>query len=151
MGSCPQPESKTIPNCGNLCILKCTSRAWTNFGPMPGDRPMTISTPILPVLDLELAKDFYRQMGFSIVDYDDYYAIVVCEDYEIAHLQVRGELETTASLSSIYLNVMDADSWHARLTDNEIDVGLIADQEWGMREFAVSDPFGNQIRIGTAL
>lgn len=110
---------------------------------------MTISTPILPVLDLARATGFYEQLGFEIVDYDDFYAIVVCEGYEIAHLQTRSELETTASSSAIYLNVMNSDVWHDRLVKSGVNVGAIEDREWGMREFSVTDPFGNVIRIGT--
>ena len=32
-----------------------------------------------------------------------------------------------------------------------LDVTPIADQPWGMREFTLTDPFGNHIRVGRGI
>lgn len=112
---------------------------------------MAVSTPILPVLDMAEARAFYERLGFEVQEYDEFYGFVLCEGHEIAHLQVREELETTDSLSTIYLNVTDANAWHRRVSDAGATPGAIEDREWRMREFSVTDPFGNVIRIGSNL
>jgi hypothetical protein len=47
--------------------------------------------------------------------------------------------------------VPDPDDWHARMTAADLPVTPIADQPRGMREFALTDPSGNHVRIGRGL
>ena len=49
-----------------------------------------------------------------------------------------------------YLVVQDADEWHARMNAEGLPVTPIEDQPWGMREYTLTDPSGNRIRIGRA-
>lgn len=46
------------------------------------------------------------------------------------------------------LDRSDADSWHARMAATGLPVTPISDQPWGMREFTLTDPSGNNVRIG---
>ena len=52
-----------------------------------------------------------------------------------------------------YLRVDDADAYRARVEGSGLAqrVGPIADQPWGMREFALTTPDGHRIMIGQLL
>ena len=58
------------------------------------------------------------------------------------------DLDTAANRAGCYLVTGDADAWHARMAAAGLPVTPIADQPWGMREFSLTDPWGNEIRIG---
>jgi hypothetical protein len=46
------------------------------------------------------------------------------------------------------LIVPDPDGWHFRLAADGLPVTALEDQPWGMREFTLTDPSGNNVRIG---
>jgi uncharacterized glyoxalase superfamily protein PhnB len=50
-----------------------------------------------------------------------------------------------------YLIVNEADDWHTRMAASGLPVTAIADQPWGMHEFTLTDPFGNNVRIGRSV
>jgi len=58
------------------------------------------------------------------------------------------ELDRASNRAGCYLIVADADGWHARMAADGLPVTPIEDQPRGMREFTLTDPFGNSIRIG---
>jgi uncharacterized glyoxalase superfamily protein PhnB len=58
------------------------------------------------------------------------------------------DIDPSRNGAGCYLIVRDADDWHARMTAASIAVTPIADQPWGMREFTLTDPSGNHVRIG---
>lgn len=49
----------------------------------------------------------------------------------------------------MYLHVADPDGTADRWRQAGISVGDVEDKPWGMREFTIEDPSGNQIRVGT--
>jgi uncharacterized glyoxalase superfamily protein PhnB len=61
--------------------------------------------------------------------------------------------------ASVYLHVPDAAALHGRVVavlGGEASPGgavaaPLADRDWGMREFAVTDPWGNRLRVGQPL
>jgi uncharacterized glyoxalase superfamily protein PhnB len=106
--------------------------------------------PIFPVAAIEPAIAFYRRLGFEVVQYDEDYAWVTWEGHEIVHLRHVPDLEVAANAASCYVHVEDVDGWHARWsTASGVEVAELADQPWGMREFSVTDPSGNLVRVGT--
>ena len=105
--------------------------------------------PILPIATMEPAITFYRRLGFEVTPYDPDYAWVTWEGHELLHLRHVADLDVAANASSCYLHVDDASEWHARLTTSGLEIGAIADETWGMREFSVKDPSGNLLRIGS--
>ena len=59
-------------------------------------------------------------------------------------------LAASGSNAAAYVHVDDVDAWHRAMTTNAPDVSVVdvVDQPWGMREFSVTDPDGNVVRIG---
>jgi catechol 2,3-dioxygenase-like lactoylglutathione lyase family enzyme len=107
------------------------------------------STPILPVRDLDEAKAFYESAGFDVRVYEGGgHAFVEYEDESVFDLGLPDGFEPGANRAGCYLIVPGVEQWHARLVDAGLPVTGLADQEWGMREFALTDPNGNTIRIG---
>jgi len=116
-----------------------------------------ISTPILPVADMREAIAFYERAGFGVRIYNDGagaepgFAFVDHDGQSVFDLDAFGDLEPSANNAGCYLVVEDADVWHGRLLDAGFTVTPIADQPWGMREFAFDDPSGNHIRVGRGI
>lgn len=113
------------------------------------------STPTLPVVDVRVAAAFYERAGFGVRIYRDDngdegegFAFVEYEGQSVFDLDAAGDLDPQRNRSGCYLIASDADAWHARMLGAGLPVTAIEDQPWGMREFALTDPSGNRIRIG---
>lgn len=117
---------------------------------LPAMRERPSVKPILPVADVAATSDFYRSLGFEVVAYDDTYAWVRHCGWELFHLAAVDEPGDSGAGAALYLHVADADAWRAGLVASgaDVSIGAVADMPWGMREFAVTDPGGNVIRIG---
>lgn len=107
-----------------------------------------VAKPILPVADMESAVDFYRRLGFDVEPYDASYTIIALSGDEILHLRVVDDLDLAQNAASVYFHVQDVDVVHGQWTEDGIVTGEVVDQPWGMREFTVTDPAGNLIRVG---
>ena len=112
------------------------------------------STPTLPVVELSDAVAFYERAGFGVRVYEEDeaepgagFAFVDFEGQSVFDLDVT-EIDPARNGAGCYLIVDDADAWHARMTADGLPVSPIGDRPWGMREFTLTDPFGNQVRIG---
>jgi catechol 2,3-dioxygenase-like lactoylglutathione lyase family enzyme len=107
--------------------------------------------PIMPVRDLEEARDYWSRAGFEVQVYDGGYAFVMDDDgHECVHLDVHPSVDPAANLSACYVHVPDVAGWHDRLAGAGLPVGPVRDEPWGMTEFSVRDPSGNLVRIGCA-
>ena len=113
-----------------------------------------VSTPTLPVTDLREATAFYERAGFGVRVYKeddddpgDGFAFVSYDDQSVFDLDVV-DIDPAANRAGCYLIVQDADAWHARMLAEGLPVTPIEDQPWGMREFTLTDPSGNHVRIG---
>ncbi|MEP6624293.1 MAG: VOC family protein [Acidimicrobiia bacterium] len=112
------------------------------------------STPTLPVVEIAAAVSFYERAGFDVRIYRDAngdpgegFAFVEYENVSVFDLGAT-DVTSVTNRAGCYLAVPDADAWHARLTAAGVDVTVIEDEPWGMREFAFADPSGNRIRVG---
>jgi catechol 2,3-dioxygenase-like lactoylglutathione lyase family enzyme len=103
----------------------------------------------LPVADIEQASAFYTRAGFDVRSYEGGgFAFVSYEDESLFDLDPADAFDVSANRAGCYLVVPDADAWHLRLIGAGLSVTDIGDQPWGMREFTLTDPDGNHIRIG---
>jgi uncharacterized glyoxalase superfamily protein PhnB len=60
-----------------------------------------------------------------------------------------GAMATPAGVSVVYVVVEDADAAHARATAAGAEVTGITEQDYGSRDFTMTDPDGNRWSIGT--
>lgn len=110
-------------------------------------------SPIVPVLDLDLALDRYRKLGFDARGYDgpERYGFADRGSVSI-HLTEWAEHDPKRTAASVYLYVSDADALYAEWEAVEgLDGRLIAPHEtpYGLREFAYVDPDGTLHRVGS--
>lgn len=114
------------------------------------------STPTLPVVDMIEAVAFYERAGFGVRIYSDEgdtgegFAFVDYDGQSVFDLDAAVGMDPRANRAGCYLIVADADAWHARMRSAGLAVTPMQDQPWGMREFALTDPSGNRVRIGRA-
>lgn len=118
--------------------------------PLPYVPTRPTVNPILPVGDMDEAIEFYRSIGFAVTAYDAGYAWVRTCGWEFFHLALAPALEPGTSAAAAYVHVSDVDAWHRAIETNAPDVPVteVVTQPWGMREFSVTDPAGNLVRIG---
>jgi catechol 2,3-dioxygenase-like lactoylglutathione lyase family enzyme len=113
--------------------------------------------PVLPCRDLAAAIAFYSALGFTLAEeFEGGYAILEVGPHEL-HLAACDPFDPAQSLVAVYLRVADVEAWHARA----LGLGLPAsgiprlhpleNKPWGLREFALIDPDGTLIRIGTVM
>ena len=108
-------------------------------------------SPILPVDDLAQSIDFYcNTLGFGLAwswgDPPDIAA--VCRDgVEITLTRRAGS--NRAGAAQVYLGVSGIDDYHAALVRAGVTIVVpIGDRPYGMRDFRIADPSGNELSIG---
>jgi uncharacterized glyoxalase superfamily protein PhnB len=123
------------------------------IGWLRGRAGIVDSTPILPVLDMGASIAFYESAGFEVHRYEGGgYAFVQFDDESVLDLDVvEPALDRAANQAACYLIVPDVREWYARLSSAGLPVTSLDDRPWGMREFTLTDPNGNELRIGHAL
>jgi predicted enzyme related to lactoylglutathione lyase len=115
------------------------------------------STPTLPVLDMRKASEFYKAAGFGVRTYEDRklgepgYAFVDFEGQSVFDLDLVPHINPTTNGAGCYIVTKDVDDWHARMSAAGLKVTAVKPEPWGMREFTLTDPAGNQLRIGRAI
>ena len=123
---------------------------------MPVFDPTDQAIPSLPSRSMRDTAAFYRQLGFDAELVGAAYAIVRHGPVEL-HFFAHDALRPAESSAGCYLRVADvARVYEAFLAADLPRTGIprqdaLSDTPWGMREFALVDPDGNQIRIGQVL
>jgi catechol 2,3-dioxygenase-like lactoylglutathione lyase family enzyme len=112
---------------------------------------------ILPSRDLAATSAFYERLGFEEHGRWPEYLIVMRREAGL-HFFPSPSLDPWSSDAGCYVYVDDADSLHAEYAGLGLPSegiprlqGPPADADYGMREFAVVDPDGNLLRIGSPL
>jgi hypothetical protein len=119
------------------------------------------AVPILPSANLQATLVFYERLGFEnrgapLEEWD--YLIIGRGAIEL-HFYSLPEVDPLTTNFSCYLFVDDAqalhDEWEQIGVETDVATGsrLVApmDTDYGMREFALVDPSGNLVRVGSGL
>lgn len=111
-------------------------------------------SPILSANDLAESMDFYRHaLGFELAwswgEPPDIAA--VCRDrVEIVLTQRKGA--KPAGAAHVHLRVSGIDGYYAALVEAGVTIVVpIGDRPYGMRDFRLADPSGNELSIGQAI
>lgn len=105
-------------------------------------------TPTLPVADMDTAVRFCEAAGLDVHRYDDGFAFVQLDEQSIFDLDLIPQMDPATNHAGCYVVTDDVDSWHARLVAAGLNVTSVEDRPWGMHEFTLTDPSGNNIRVG---
>lgn len=105
---------------------------------------------ILPSTDLDRTIAFWRPLGFDVIGRYDGYLVTHADGVEI-HFS-RDQDAAAGAPARVFLHVQDAADLFTRLQSEHV-AGLepLQDQDYGLREFVITDPDGNRIRIGSSL
>jgi catechol 2,3-dioxygenase-like lactoylglutathione lyase family enzyme len=112
--------------------------------------------PILPSRDLSATAEFYSRLGFEQTGlWPDEYLIVMRGDVGL-HFFFAPGTDPASSIAGCYLYVEDADALFADFSRIGLPSagiprlhGPVEATDYGLREFAVVDPDGNLLRIGS--
>lgn len=107
-----------------------------------------IATPTLPVVDMDEAAAFYAAAGFDVRRYDDGFPFISHDDESVFDLDLIDQLDRAANHAGCYVIAPDVEAWHARFSALGANVSAVEDMPWGMREFRLTDPSGNNVRFG---
>ena len=112
------------------------------------------SNVVFHVSDLEQAIKFYTQhLGFKVnFKFGDplFYAGLRFGNVSI-HISTSYPYKNNTGHGNIYLIYDEVDTLYEKLlAQNVAFYSHIANREYGMRDFAIKDPDGNQIGIGSA-
>ena len=110
---------------------------------------MTNARPVLAALDIPRLVDFYEErLGFKASWKDEGYGIVHRDQITIHFWHAKEKIfpENT----SCYVDVEGIDALYEEYQKAGVihPNGQLANQPWGMREFAILDLDGNLIRFG---
>ncbi|MCX4721572.1 bleomycin resistance protein [Streptomyces virginiae] len=124
---------------------------------------MTAKTiPILPCLTLQPVLDFYIALGFEVTFQQrspNPYAVVERGGIELHFFGLK-QYEPTRSISTCYVVTDDVDGLHdafrtglkaayGRVPTRGLPrIGPLKDMSYGVRQFLMTDPGGNCIRVG---
>ncbi|MFE7399808.1 bleomycin resistance protein [Streptomyces sp. NPDC057557] len=118
--------------------------------------------PILPCRTIQPVLDFYTALGFEVTFQQkspNPYAVVERGGIELQFFGMK-QYEPTASVSTCYVLTDDVDGLHAAFraglktvygripTRGLPRIGPLKDMSYGVRQFLMTDPGGNCIRIG---
>ncbi|MEO7572834.1 MAG: VOC family protein [Acidimicrobiales bacterium] len=108
-------------------------------------------TPTLPIRDMGEATRFCEAAGFDVEHHSDGFAFVRADDQSIFDLDRIEGMDPATNHAGCYVITRDVEDWHARFVAAGLSVTSIEDMPWGMREFTLTDPSNNNIRIGRSV
>jgi hypothetical protein len=91
-----------------------------------------------------------RHQGLSGLcrQYSDDFAFVHVNDQSVFDLDRIEGLDAATNHAGCYIITDEVDDWHARFAAVGLPITPIEDMPWGMHEFRLTDPSGNNIRVG---
>jgi catechol 2,3-dioxygenase-like lactoylglutathione lyase family enzyme len=111
----------------------------------PGGTEARLAIPVLPATDLDRTAAFYAPAGF--VETERYPGYLLLHN---AGVELHFSQPGSSAPGECFIHVGDARALWKQLRDRHVDgVGPIADQDYGLREFVLTDPDGNRIRFGS--
>ena len=122
---------------------------------MSDDQPVLEGVvPILSVADLAASLDYYTSvLGFEVAwEWGEpaYLASVFRDEVELNLSKVESTATLTAS--KVYFQVLDVGAYYAQVTaaGAKVDVAL-DDRPYGMKDFRIVDPSGNELSFGEGI
>ena len=117
--------------------------------------------PILPSRDLRETLGFYERLGFEnrAAPPEEWQYLILGRGGIELHFFAHPNVDPLSTDAMCYLRVADADALHdewsrvgvARDAQTGSRLEPPVDTDYGMREFALVDPSGNLIRVGSPL
>src|SRR5215207_7908698 len=109
---------------------------------------MRIELIIVPVTDVDRARDFYAALGWNVDhDQETRFVQITPPGSACSIAFGRGVADTEpGSLRGVQLVIADADAALALLRENGVDADGVDDQPWG-RFVTFRDPDGNQYTL----
>lgn len=106
--------------------------------------------PMLPVRHLPVAIDFYQRLGFTIMQREDAWrwAMLAFGDSRLMLDESINPPPATPHTGVLYLYPDDIRQYHANLASKGLAVPALETTFYGMVEFRLADPDGNQLWIG---
>lgn len=105
--------------------------------------------PILPSADLDRTIEFWQVLGFDVAGRYDGYLVTHAGGVEIHFSRDPAAGESPAL---VFIHVQDAAAlWKQLMSEHVTGLEPLQDQDYGLREFVITDPDGNRIRIGSPL
>jgi catechol 2,3-dioxygenase-like lactoylglutathione lyase family enzyme len=122
---------------------------------------LQVAVPILPSRDLAETLAFYQRLGFENrgAPHEVWNYLIIGRDDAHLHFYLDGAVDPLTTSASCFVFVDDADAlyaeWDAIGVPHDASNGsrLVppGDTDYAMREFALVDPSGNLIRVGSAI
>lgn len=118
--------------------------------------------PLLPCHELDETLDFYQAVGFEVTFYQkapNAFAAVRRDDMELQFFRLKG-YDPQTSYSTCYVVTDRVDALHeafraglkqtlGRIPTRGLPrIGKVADMSYGVRQFLMTDPAGNCVRVG---
>lgn len=101
--------------------------------------------PILPSSDLDRTTAFYARAGFTDAERHAGYLLLHNDSVELHFAR-----QDAVTPGTCFVHVTDATKMWKQLRDLGVEgVGEITDRDYGLREFVLTDPDGNRVRIGS--
>ena len=120
---------------------------------------MESAVPILPSRDLRETVAFYERLGFQDngSPWEEWNYLIISRGGAELHFWSEPSVDPLTTSFSCYLRVADADALHAewegvgvpRDETNGSRLEPPVDTDYGIREFALIDPSGNLLRVGS--
>jgi uncharacterized glyoxalase superfamily protein PhnB len=110
---------------------------------------MVRAVPVLPTDDMGASTAFWTAAGFGVGAYSADFAIAEREGVEL-HV-VSAQPSDARDRGEAYLHVRDVGGVHRAWAAAGLPVSELRDEPWGMREFHLTDPGGNHVRVGSSI
>ena len=106
--------------------------------------------PMLPVRSMSASVDFYQMLGFSVEQRNDdwRWAMLCCGDCRIMVDESINVHPKLPKAGVIYLYPEHISDYHKQLRATGLSVPDLGTSSYGMTEFRMDDPDGNQLWIG---
>jgi len=110
---------------------------------------------VFHVADLQRSLKFYQEiLGFN-VDFKwgepNFYAGLSLGEVSL-HIGSKYRFKNNTGHGHIYITCDEVDSYYKDLSDKGVEImGPIGDQDYGLRDFVISDPDGNSIGFGAEI
>jgi len=114
--------------------------------------PTTQLVVEVPVRDLQVSLDFYRDLGFDVVRENTGFAVLAWEGHQLFLVHKADHEPPAVRHANVRVMVPDVDRhWETAQAKGLPVVTPIDDRDYGLRDFTLADPDGFGIRFGTWL